>query len=153
MNLHFRGTRVYKPLGHLIAQLAPGAVSRDRTGTYRITTWRADRYTMTAVPDEGVEPALSLCRSDALPLRQPGLNSLGIPGRIRTCDSRFVVWNDLRFTTGTRFTGAMTTGVEPVTFAVTRQDSDQLSYATMFLRSGTWIRTRRDGLTVRSFTC
>ena len=79
--------------------------------------------------------------------------SLGIPGRIRTCDSRFVVWNDLRFTTGTRFTGAMTTGVEPVTFAVTRQDSDQLSYATMFLRSGTWIRTRRDGLTVRSFTC
>ena len=74
MNLHFRGTRVYKPLGYLIAQLAPGAISRDRTGTYRITTWRADRYTMTAVPDEGVEPPLSLCRSDALPLRQPGWN-------------------------------------------------------------------------------
>ena len=29
--------------------------------------------------------------------------SLGIPGRIRTCDARFVVWHDIRFTTGTWF--------------------------------------------------
>jgi hypothetical protein len=72
LNLHFGGTRLYRPLGYLIAQLALGAINRDRTGAYRITTWRADRYTMTAVPDEGVEPPLSLCRSDALPLRQPG---------------------------------------------------------------------------------
>ena len=72
MNLHFRGTRLYRPLGYPTAQLAPGAINRDRTGTYRITTWRADRYTMIAVPDEGVEPPLSLCRSDALPLRQTG---------------------------------------------------------------------------------
>ena len=50
----------------------PWAINRDRTGTFRATTWRADRYTMTAVPDEGIEPPLSLCRSDALPLRQPG---------------------------------------------------------------------------------
>jgi hypothetical protein len=72
LNLHFRGTRLYRPLGCLITQLAPGAINRDRTGTFRATTWRADRYTMTAVPDEGIEPPLSLCRSDALPLRQPG---------------------------------------------------------------------------------
>lgn len=87
------------------AQLAPGAINRDRTGTFRATTWRADHYTMNAAPSEGVEPPLSLCKSGALPLRQPGLNRLGIPGRIRTCDSRFVVWNDLRFTTGTRLAG------------------------------------------------
>lgn len=72
---------------------------------FRATTWRADHYTMNAAPSEGVEPPLSLCKSGALPLRQPGLNRLGIPGRIRTCDSRFVVWNDLRFTTGTRLAG------------------------------------------------
>jgi hypothetical protein len=72
LNLHFQGTRLYRPLGYLTAQLAPGAINRDRTGTFRATTWRADRYTMTAVPDEGVEPPLSLCKSDALPLRKPG---------------------------------------------------------------------------------
>lgn len=55
------------------------AINRDRTGTFRVTTWRADRYTMTAVPDEGIEPPLSLCRSDALPLRQPGLKVTWYP--------------------------------------------------------------------------
>lgn len=45
----------------------------------------------------------------------------------------------------------MTTGFEPVPSALTGQCTGLLCYVTMFLRSGTWIRTRRDGLTVRSF--
>ena len=45
----------------------------------------------------------------------------------------------------------MTTGFEPVTSAVTGQCTGQLCYVTMFLRSGNWTRTSRDGLTVRSF--
>ena len=51
-----------------------------------------DLYTITAVPGEGVEPAPPLCKSDTLPLRQPGwFILLGIPGRTRTCDFTFVV--------------------------------------------------------------
>lgn len=50
-----------------------GVITRYRAGTYRVTTWHADLYTMTTVPSEGIGPPHALCRSAALPLRQPGL--------------------------------------------------------------------------------
>jgi hypothetical protein len=45
----------------------------------------------------------------------------------------------------------MTTGFEPAFSVLTRQCTGPLCYVTMFLRSGNWTRTSRDGLTIRSF--
>ena len=159
MNLHFRGTRLYRPLGYLTARLAPGRST-------------------------GIEPVLHkphfrFVGATRYRYANRAGNSLGIPGRIRTRYARFVVWNDFRFTTGTRFKGLILgcrdgqagagpggcgsgppmTGPLPQPpqspgRKITRcgWSTNQLSYATIFLRSGTWIRTRRGGLTIHSFT-
>lgn len=101
-----------------------GVITRYRAGTYRVTAWRADLYTMTTVPSEGFEPPPPLCKSDTLPLRQPGWLLLpSIPGRIRTRNAKFVAWHDVLFTTGTRSPWqimkdqgvATATGLEPAT--------------------------------------
>jgi hypothetical protein len=46
----------------------------------------------------------------------------------------------------------MTTGLEPAPSTLTGWSTDQLCYVTMTSSSGTWTRTRRRGLTARSFT-
>ena len=74
MDLHHRYHEGDGFTGRCITTLPPtlGVITRDRTGTYRVTAWCANLYTMTTVPSEGVEPPSSLCKSDTLPLRQPG---------------------------------------------------------------------------------
>ena len=62
MDLHQRYHEGDGFTSRCITTLPPtlGVITRDRTGTYRVTTWCANLYTMTTVPSRDRTPALAL---------------------------------------------------------------------------------------------
>ena len=93
---------------------------RESNPRFRFVGATRYRYTNRARNSRGIFPGLAVVNVETFRLVEikhaicvqsfHGMQSfhvVGIPGRIRTCDARFVVWNDLRFTTGTRLAGLM----------------------------------------------